>query len=210
VARRQAARYLAAGLLVLAILVSHPSPASAHIVIRLDIRAPQPGALVGRDTDVVIYAQPMLAGVQETTFLVSLDGHSIDPVSGQRQPQPVPTVIRVLSAVRVPLRGLAAGPHLLTVSYQPDLHMLLMTASVSFRVGARGSHGALFLALGGVAGVAVLTAGLFVLRRRSMTTTLRVEENGQATAARPEAGGSGDPGRDAGAASSPCTAAESR
>jgi hypothetical protein len=179
--RRRAARLFAAGLVGLVALTVLSPPASAHIVIRLDFLSPQPDARVGRDTEVVIYAQAMLAGVRQTTFELSLDGHSIDPVSGQPRPEPVPTMIHVQSVVRVPLHGLTAGAHRLSVTYRPDQHMLLMTASVSFRVGTSASHSSLFVALV-LAGVALLSVGLFILRRRSITARPDVEEGAQVTA----------------------------
>ena len=143
------------------------APAAAHLAIRLDIRAPQPGQHVGHDVDVVVFAQQTLAGVDQTSYSASLDGHPLDPASGRVIAQSQLSVIHVNAEVHIALRGLATGGHELAVSYRPDTDMPIFHTSVRFTVGPRRAPIALFgaaaIALAGLAAV----VSFVVLRRRS-------------------------------------------
>jgi len=130
--------------------------ASAHLAIRVDIRYPPPEARVGSDLDAILFAQPTLAGVAQTTYTLSLDGHPIDPASGRPESQVMASVIRVNTEVRVPLRHLSRGHHELVVAYRPDVDMPVFKTSVGFSVGGRPVRRRLLVVvLGAVALVAI-------------------------------------------------------
>lgn len=65
--------------------LSAAAPAGAHIAIRLDIRSPRSGEHTGSDPQLVVFAQPMLAGRPDATFDVLVDGSPIDGGTGGRR-----------------------------------------------------------------------------------------------------------------------------
>lgn len=123
-----------------ALVAAQAAPAAAHLAIRLDIRSPQPGQHVGRDVDVVLFAQPTLAGVAQTTYTVTVDGRTVDPAAGSFAPHATSAVIHVGTEARIPLRGLGRGGHVVTISYRPDADMAVVDTSVSFTAGGPGAH----------------------------------------------------------------------
>lgn len=141
-------------------------PARAHVAIRVLIISPNEGERVGPDTDVRLFAQPFLGGVDQTTFSVELDGGPLDPASGQPAAEAVEVPIRVEEARRIPLASLAEGSHTLTVTYRPDLDEAPQQESVTFVVGSGGTS--LSLAVGGIAAavVALVAALAFWIRKR--------------------------------------------
>lgn len=146
-------------------------PALGHVAIQLHIERPARGARVGPDTELVVYAQPMLFGVPETTFVVELDGQPLDPRTGRPGPAPRPLRIRADRRVTVPLRGLAAGRHELTVRYRPDRDALPLEASVTFEVveevGGVAPGGRLLWPLAGAGlGLAALAGAVAARRQR--------------------------------------------
>ncbi len=149
-----------------AVIVSMVSPAAAHLAIRLDIRYPQPGAHVGHDVDVVVFAQPTLAGVAQTTYSATLDGHPLDPRTGRFVAQAEAPLIRANTDTRIPLRGLPRGPHELAIAYRPDADMPILHTSVAFTVGGGGSHGALLAVVLAVVALGLMALAVLGLRRR--------------------------------------------
>jgi len=73
-------RRLVAMVCVLVACVSLASPAAGHVAIRVLITFPQPGERVGPHTELRVYAQPFLGGVDATTFTVELDGRPLNAV----------------------------------------------------------------------------------------------------------------------------------
>jgi len=154
---------LAVGVVTLTVVVV--PPAAAHIVIRLDIRYPQPDSHVGPDVTALVFAQQMLAGVPQTTFSASLDGHPLDPATGRLVPQTEATAIRVGTETRIPLRGLAKGRHELAIAYRPDTHMSILHVAVNFTVGDRSFRQPLAVAVLGVATATVVALAVLGVRR---------------------------------------------
>lgn len=140
--------------------------ALAHVAIQLHIERPASGARVGPHAELVVYAQPMLFGVPETTFVVELDGRPLDPRTGRPGPAPRPVHIVAGRRVTVPLRGLGEGRHELTLRYRPDRDALPLETSVTFVVGRSGSRPLWPLAGAGL-GLAVLGGATAARRRRS-------------------------------------------
>jgi len=141
-------------------------PVTAHLAIRLDIQAPQPDQHVGPDTEVVIFAQPTLAGVDHVAFTASLDGRPVEPTSGRLTPQPVSTEIRVSTSTRIPLRGPTPGNHRFAISYRPDTDEPMRQTPVDFVVRIRPRSPLPWVGLA----AAVLAAGVALItrcRRRS-------------------------------------------
>jgi hypothetical protein len=139
-------------------------PVAAHLAIRLDIQAPEPDQHVDPDTEVVIFAQPTLAGVDHAAFTASLDGRPVDPVSGRPTPQPVSTEIRVSASTRIPLHGLSSGNHRFTISYRPDTDEPIKQSTVDFVVRKRRVSRLPWVGLGAAA--LAVGAALTVNRRR--------------------------------------------
>jgi hypothetical protein len=163
--RATGARALAA-LAALALALAWPAvPARAHVAIQLHIERPRPGERVGPDAQLVVYAQPMLFGVPETTFVVRLDGRPLDPATGAPAARPTPVRIEAGRRVRLLLRDLSPGPHLLTVRYRPDRDALPLEASVRFVVGGGGASPWPF-AGAGLGAAALAAAGVLRARRR--------------------------------------------
>jgi len=127
-------RSLVAVVMVATVVVSLASPAAAHLAIRVDIRAPEAGQRVGPNTDVVLFAQPMLAGVAHAAVSVYLDGHPINPATGSAASRALPVDIALLAQRRVPLRHLGVGSHTIAISYRPDVDEPVFRSSVSFVV----------------------------------------------------------------------------
>lgn len=157
-----ARRLLTAGIVAVACSVVLAAPASAHLAIRLDIRSPEDGAKVGRHTELVIFAQPTLAGVDHTLFTVSLDGRPIDPVTGKAAAEDGQGTIAVSTTHRVPL-DLTSGRHHVVVEYRPDIDEPPRQVSVDFevRVGKSAPWANALIA----AAVMVLVATFVAVRR---------------------------------------------
>jgi len=143
-------------------LVATAGPAAAHLAIRLDIRAPEDGSKVGPHTDLVVYAQPTLAGVDHTTYRVIVDGKSLDPKTGRPTSDDTVTNIEVSTSVRTPL-SLAPGTHHLAVEYRPDIDEPVRDVSIDFTVRATKSTRWADALIAGAVMVAVAT---FVAVRR--------------------------------------------
>ena len=159
-------RRLGAGAgLVLVLLVGTAAPAVAHLAIRLDIHAPQEGARVGRRVDLVIFAQPTLAGVDHTTFTVALDARPLDPTTGRTTAVPVPAIIAVSTTRTVVLDHLTPGKHQATVTYRPDVDEPLTRTSVDFVTTSPGTPNDRWLAL--LVLVAAAVGGVVAGRTRS-------------------------------------------
>jgi hypothetical protein len=157
------------GAVGLAILVTMMGalPARAHVAIRLDILEPQPDQVVGPHPTVVVFAQPMLAGADRTTFVPTLDGVPIDPDSGATVTAPQHVEIRAGERRRLSLRGLDDGEHVITLTYSPDIDVEPTTASVTFRVGSAGGGVSAGLIAGLIAfAVAVAVGAVRAWRRR--------------------------------------------
>ena len=140
-------------------LVATAGPAAAHLAIRLDIRAPEDGSKIGPHSELVVYAQPTLAGVDHTTYRVILDGKSIDPVTGRPTSDDTTTNIEVSTSRRTPL-NLTTGSHHLAIEYRPDIDEPVRDVSVDFTVRkAKSTRWADALIAGAVmVGVATLVA----------------------------------------------------
>jgi len=164
---------LASLAVALALVAAQASPVAAHLAIRLDIRSPQPGQQVGRDVDVVLFAQPTLAGVAQTTYTVSLDGRTVDPATGRLAPKATSAVIHVGSEARIPLRGLGRGGHVVMISYRPDADMPVVDTSVSFTAGGPGARTPLFSSTLPIAVVVVLGALVLLALRRHRSASNR-------------------------------------
>lgn len=149
------------------------TPAIAHLAIRLDIRAPESRQRLGSDTDVIVFAQPTLAGVDHVSFTATLDGEALDPATGRSSSQPVPLDIRVSTSKRIPLRNLTPGAHRFTISYRPDTDEPTRETTVEFTV-RRASDCALACgaAIAGGPAVAVAVPVLLIRRQRRSTTRL--------------------------------------
>ena len=159
-------RWLAAVVTAATALALFAGPAVAHLAIRVDIRAPQGGQRVGPNTDVVLRAQPMLAGVAHTAVTAYLDGHPINPANGAAASRAMPVDMTLLAQRRIPLRRLGVGTHTVTISYRPDVDEPVFRSSVSFVVVRNGfPRWALALVVLGAATVMALVA--VRLRRRS-------------------------------------------
>lgn len=130
---RRVATGAAAVLAALSASVLTAPGASAHLAIRLDIRAPEDGAKVGPHSELVVYAQPTLAGVDHTSFRVILDGHSIDPATGKPTSDDTTTNIEVSTSRRTPL-DLSPGTHRIAIEYRPDIDEPVRDVSVDFTV----------------------------------------------------------------------------
>jgi hypothetical protein len=142
--------------------VTTAGPAAAHLAIRLDIRAPEDGSTVGPHTDLVVYAQPTLAGVDHTTYRVILDGKSIDPTTGRPTSNETVTNIEVSTSHRTPL-SLAPGTHHLAVEYRPDIDEPVRDVSIDFTVRkTKSTRWADAL----IAGAVMVAVGTFVAVRR--------------------------------------------
>lgn len=135
---------------------------SAHLAIRLDIRSPEDGGKVGPRTELVVYAQPTLAGVDHTTYRVILDGHAIDPATGKRTSDDVDTNIEVSTSKRTPL-NLSPGKHHLAVEYRPDIDEPVRDVSVDFTVRTPKSNK---WANALIAGAVMVIVATFVAVRR--------------------------------------------
>jgi hypothetical protein len=141
--------------------------ARAHVPIILVITSPQVGERVGTETELGVFAQAAIAGVEETSFTVDLDGRPLDPVSGLPAPVPVMVPIRVDQTKRIPVRDLADGEHTLTVTSQPHEGEPPQQGSVRFVAGTRGVGGVVAPALGiGAILAMLLTVGLLARRAR--------------------------------------------
>jgi hypothetical protein len=141
-------------------------PARAHVPIILVITAPQTGERVGTDTELRVFAQAAIAGVEETSFTVDLDGSPLDPVSGRPAPTPVEVPIRVDETKRIPVRDLSDGEHTITVSLRPHEGEAPQQGSVQFVAGARPVGGVIAVAVVGIVAV-LLTVGFLARRRRT-------------------------------------------
>ncbi|HEX9549401.1 MAG TPA: hypothetical protein VF942_18815 [Acidimicrobiales bacterium] len=142
------------------------APAAAHLAIRVDIRYPQPDSHVGPDVTAVVFAQQTLAGVPQTTFSASLDGHPLDPATGRLVPQTETTVIRVGTETRIPLRRLAKGRHELAIAYRPDTDMPILHTAVNFTVGSGSSYRSVAVVVLAVAMASVVALAVIGVRRR--------------------------------------------
>lgn len=140
-------------------------PARAHVPIILVITAPQMGERVGTDTELRVFAQAAIAGVEETSFTVDLDGRPLDPASGRPAAAPVEVIIRVDETKQIPVRGLSDGEHTLTVTARPHEGEAPQQGSVQIVSGARPVGGVIALAVVGVVVVAVLLTVGFLVRR---------------------------------------------
>lgn len=109
-------------------------PVRAHVAIILLVVAPEDGATLGPDTELVVRAQPALNGVEETSFTVTLDGRPLDPGTGRLADDTRPIPIRLHETERIPLRGLEPGPHRVTVTYRPDVDAAPRKETVVFSV----------------------------------------------------------------------------
>ncbi|MGH2573870.1 MAG: hypothetical protein ACRDGU_10410 [Actinomycetota bacterium] len=148
-------RRLLALALVLVASLSFASPLEAHVAIRVLITFPRPGERVGAHTELRVFAQPFLGGVDTTTFTVDLDGRALD-AAGRPSNSTPPIPIRVEETKRIPLHGLAKGDHTLTLSYRPDTDEPIQRESVTFVVEGGGTNRLL-------AGAAILGAALLIL-----------------------------------------------
>ncbi|MGH2683384.1 MAG: hypothetical protein ACRDIX_09155 [Actinomycetota bacterium] len=164
---RRARRLAVAGVLF-ALLMGSTAPAAAHIAIRLDIRAPQPGQRVPPDTSAVIFAQRMLGGRDRVDFTVTLDGRTLDPETGRVGGTGSPATIEVDQTLRIPLRSLATGSHALTVTYRPDTDAPILENSVEFVVGESSGAPFAVAAVGSIAVLALASMLLMHRRRRSL------------------------------------------
>jgi hypothetical protein len=146
----------------LLILMVTAGPAAAHLAIRLDIRAPEDGSKVGPRTELEVYAQPTLAGVDHTTYRVILDGKSIDPATGKPTSNDTVTNIEVSTSRRTPL-VLTPGSHHLAVEYRPDIDEPVRDVSIDFTVRTtKSTRWADAL----IAGAVIVAAATFVAVRR--------------------------------------------
>jgi hypothetical protein len=148
-----------------AMLASVPT-ASAHVAIRLDLRAPRSGEHTGPDTDVVVFAQPMLAGRPEASFAMALDGAPVDALTGRPSSQSRPGMVTAGRTTTVRLHGLTSGPHRVTIEYRPDVDEPLSTASTSFPVTARERAPLMAMAAAVAVAAALVAAGALDGRRK--------------------------------------------
>jgi hypothetical protein len=154
------------GAAVTATVVS-TTPARAHVPIILVITSPQMGERVGEDTELHVFAQAAIAGVEETSFTVDLDGTPLDPASGRPAGAPVEVSIRVEETRRIPVRDLPDGEHTLTVTYATHEGEAPQQGSVQFVVGRRRVGGVAAVVIGVGLVVVVLLAVRLLARRRT-------------------------------------------
>jgi hypothetical protein len=135
------------------------SAAHAHVAIVLTIIEPSTGQEVGPDVTVVIQAQRTLGGVDSARFQVELDGRPVEADGSG--------LIRVGVDVRVPLRDMAPGRHVVAVRYRPDADEPETTNEVTFVVGEAGGSG---LPIAVVSALAVVALGAGVVAWRRLRT----------------------------------------
>ena len=162
----RALRRCLAGGAALVLWAGSALPASAHLAIRLDVRAPEAGQHVGTSTKAIVFAQAMLAGVDYVIFTTTIDGRPIDPASGAFAGRPAPSEIQVSTSREIPLRNLALGAHRLAVSYRPDVDEPTTETSVEFVVTSPRRR-ALPWVIATIAGLAAATVLLVRRRRRA-------------------------------------------
>ncbi|MBV8958515.1 MAG: hypothetical protein JO087_07075 [Actinobacteria bacterium] len=150
-------------LLCLAAAVMAAAPASAHLAIRLDIRAPEDGSKVGPRVELEVFAQPTLAGVDHTEFRVIVDGDSVDANTGKRTSSDDTTTIAVSTTHRTPL-NLAPGRHHVVVEYRPDIDEPVRQTAVDFQVRQPAKASKWTNAL--IAGAVMVIVATFVAVRR--------------------------------------------
>lgn len=151
--------------LVAAVLTA--GPAAAHLAIRLDIRAPEEGSKVGTRSELEVYAQPTLAGVDHTTFRVIVDGKTVDANTGRPTSGDGTTNIAVMTTHRTPL-NLAPGHHQVAVEYRPDIDEPVQQTKVDFQVRAPAKSSKWADAL--IAGAVMIAVATFVAVRRVRRT----------------------------------------
>lgn len=141
-----------------------PEPAQAHVPIVLLVLAPKDGQTVTAGPEVVIYAQRMLLGAEQTTYTLQLDQRPIEAANGPAQP----SKIRAGQQVHVPLHDLRPGTHQLTITYRPDTDEPKMTTTAAFTVrpAPAGVPVAPVATGAGVALVAMVAAAAWWARRR--------------------------------------------
>jgi hypothetical protein len=135
------------------------SVAQAHVAIVLTIIEPSTGEEVGPDVTVVIQAQRTIGGVDSARFQVELDGRPVAPDGSG--------VIRVGVDVRVPIRDMAPGRHVVAVRYRPDIDEPETTNEVTFVVREAGGPG---LPVALVAALAVVALGAGFAAWRGLRT----------------------------------------
>jgi hypothetical protein len=138
----------------------------AHVAISMIVLSPRAGEVVPPDSEVVVFAQPTLGGVDGTTFTVAVDGRPLDPRTGGFAPRPVPVAVRVGERATVPMRDLPPGDHRLEITYQPDTDEPPHSLTVDFRVGAEPGPRSAAPKVAAIV-VALILLGGFLARRRT-------------------------------------------
>ena len=150
--------------------MAEAGPAWSHTAIRVEILAPRPGETVARETEIRVFARPMLFGVPSVRFRVALDGRPVDPQTGSSATAGA-AVIDAGETLRILVRGLAPGRHLVTVTYRPDGHAAPRTESVRFTVQEESLPFGVVAASTAVVALILLGTALFLVRRRSRSRT---------------------------------------
>lgn len=140
-------------------------PVQGHVAVILLVVAPEDGATVGPDTELVVRAQPALNGVEETSFTVALDGRPLDPSTGRPGERGPSIPIRLHETKRIPLRGLEPGAHRVTVTYRSDVHAAPRENTVVFTVAETASWVVPVASVLATALLLGLTTAVFWLRR---------------------------------------------
>jgi hypothetical protein len=176
-------RRLVAMVCVLVAWASLASPAAGHVAIRVLITFPQPGERVGPHTELRVYAQPFLGGVDATTFTVELDGRPLNAV-GRLMRVATPISIRIEETKRIPLHDLSEGDHTVTLSYRPDTDEPAAGGSVTFVVDKGGPSRVLVAAA--IVGAAILVLAGLRSFRAPKETDRQEEQTTPGEAVRPE------------------------
>ena len=167
--RRQRSRLISLSALTVVVsclAVAEAGPGWSHTAIRVEILAPRPGETVARESEIRVFARPMLFGVSKVRVRLSVDGRPVGPQTGSSAARGL-VVIRAGQTLRFPLRRLAPGRHVVTVTYRPDDHAPPRKESVRFAVRAEGPPIGVVAASIAAGSLVLLGAGVVVFRRRS-------------------------------------------
>ena len=135
------------------------APASAHVTIRLEIVSPAVDQVVDGVATLEVFAQGTLGGAPSTSFTATVDG---DDITGE---QPIP--IEAGETVRLRMPALDPGPHVVRVTYKPDVDENPVTVAARFDVADESGPGIVATVVGGVGLLLVVVLVFALLRRRS-------------------------------------------